>query len=68
MTVCFIGNFSLTRGISRVRKMREEENRLNGFSWPRSFIALKRGVNEMDFYRAMTVYFACFVVKNNLSE
>jgi hypothetical protein len=31
-----------------VRKVRAEKNRLNGFSWTRSwFTALKRGVNEM---------------------
>jgi hypothetical protein len=47
-TRCFVENFSLTPGFSRVRKVREEKNRLNGFSLARSwFTALKRGVNEM---------------------
>jgi hypothetical protein len=45
---CFVENFSLTPGFSRVRKMRAGKNRLNGFSWARSwFTALKRGVNKM---------------------
>jgi len=29
--LCFVENFSLTPGLSRVRKGREEKNRLNGF-------------------------------------
>jgi hypothetical protein len=46
---CFVENFSLTPGFSRVRMVcAEKKNRLNGFSWARSwFTALKRGVNEM---------------------
>jgi len=45
---CFVENFSLTPGFSRVQKVRREKNRLNGFAWARSwFTALKRGVNKM---------------------
>jgi hypothetical protein len=45
---CFVENFSLTPGFSRVRRAREAKNRLNGFPLARSwFTALKRGVNEM---------------------
>ena len=47
-TTSFVENFSLTPGFSRVRKVREGKNRLNGFFRARSwFTALKRGVNEM---------------------
>jgi hypothetical protein len=47
--ICFVENFSLTPGFSRVRKVSQGKNRLNGFFWgARSwFTALKRGVNEM---------------------
>jgi hypothetical protein len=45
---CFVENFSLTPGFSRVRKVSQGKNRLNGFFGGRSwFTALKRGVNEM---------------------
>jgi hypothetical protein len=45
-TKCFVENFSLTPGFSRVRKVSQGKNRLNGFFWgARSwFTALKRGV------------------------
>jgi hypothetical protein len=45
---CPVENFLLTPGFSRVRRVREEKNRLNGFSLVHSwFTALIRGVNEM---------------------
>jgi hypothetical protein len=34
---CFVENFSLTPGFSRVRKVREGKNRLNGF-FPGAFM------------------------------
>jgi hypothetical protein len=44
----FLENFSFTPGFSRVRKVREAKNRLNGFFSHQWFTALKRGVDEMD--------------------
>jgi hypothetical protein len=45
---CFVKNFSLTPGFSRVRRVREERKPFKRFSLARSwFTALKRGVNEM---------------------
>jgi hypothetical protein len=47
---CFVENFSLTPGFSRVRRVREERKPFKRFSLARSwFTALKRGVNEMIF-------------------
>jgi hypothetical protein len=45
---CFVENFSLTPGFSRVRKVRKERKPFKRFSLACSwFTALKRGVNEM---------------------